>query len=224
LPAKNRGKEVEVVMKSKAGILAFVFVTVLGIGDVFGALVLPESQYADGQWQGTSYYEEDGFDVRIDFAVYDVQEHPEDFEWVAEPAMPGTDRYIYAYQVFNHPTAEEDIAYFKVLDINRNEIDEALMHSTTSQNDESGGVEPLDSTTQGVWEFEWGILIADTHSYFLIFSSNNAPTAGDYEISSFEPEGEFAVPTPEPATIVLLGLSATTMLLRSRRRKQKLSM
>jgi len=210
-------------MKRRIVIFAFAFIALLGAGDVFAQMVwlLPESHYLDGAWQGTSYYEEqDGLNVRIDFAVYDTEDedHPDDFEWTAEPPMPETDRYIYAYQIFNHPTADEEVAYFQVLDIDGGAINEALMHSTTSQDDLSDGVEPLESDTQGVWEFDWGVLIASEHSYFLIFSSNHAPVAGSYEITSFEPEGEFPV-VPEPATVTLLGLGGAMAFSVGRRKR-----
>lgn len=204
-------------MKHRIVIFAFAFIALLGAGDVFAQMViLPESHYLDGIWQGTSYYQEDGFNVRIDFAVYDTDNYPDDFEWTAEPSMPETDRYIYAYQIFN--TADKEVAYFQILDIDEEPIPEAVMHSTTSQDDQSGGVEPLESDTQGVWEFDWGVLIADEQSYFLILSSNQPPVVGDYKIESLTSEPPL-VPSPEPATIVLLGLGGTMAFSVGRRKR-----
>lgn len=209
-------------MKRRIAFFAFAFIALLDAGDVFALPVelLPESHYLDGAWVGTSYYQEDGFNVRIDFAVYDTDDYPDDFEWTAEPPMPETDRYIYAYQIFNHHTADKEVAYFQILDIDEEPIPEAVMHSTTSQDDLSEGVEPLESDTQGVWEFDWGVLIAGEHSYFLILSSNQPPVVGDYKIESLTSEPPY-VPSPEPATIALLGLGGAAAFFHFQQKKNK---
>jgi hypothetical protein len=133
-------------------------------------------------------------------------------------------QYIYAYQVFNHRDAAGDVGYFEILDSDGNSIDPSLMADTGSQDDEEGGIEPVDpSPSQGVWLFSedaGGIIIPLTHSYFLVLSSDSTPVAGSFEIKG--PSGDPGVPdVPEPTTIMLLGLGGTMLLTRRRKAVQK---
>ena len=70
--------------------------------------MLPESSH----YQGFVWYNEEvepgpetgpGYTVRgrIDFAVYDTQENPNEFIGADGYARPGDGRYIYAYQILN---------------------------------------------------------------------------------------------------------------------------
>jgi len=185
-------------------------------------LILPESSYMDGAWQGYTIYDKDGFNVLVDFAVYDSG----DLKLPGESAFVSglgdmSGQYIYAYQIFNHYLATEDVGYFGIRDIDGNSVDPSLMADTGSQDDGEGGIEPVDlSSWQGVWLFSQnaaGLIIAGTHSYFLVLSSDSTPVAGSCEIGH---EGPFPV-VPEPTTITLLGLGGTMLLTRRRKVVQK---
>lgn len=182
-------------------------------------IYLPDSSYAarEGKWQSNLQYEKDDFNLLIEFAVYDAWNDPDDFTWAGELDIPETDQYIYAYQIFTHSDGTEDVGYFGLLNLDGTAVDEALMHSTCSQDDLFGGVAPTPtaSETQGIWKFDGGVLVTGEHSWFLIFSSEFAPVAGSYEIKA--PEGEPPIPSPEPSTLALLGLGSA-MLFRRRRK------
>ena len=205
----------------KTGLLGLLVIATLFLQNVSATILLPVSSYAEaeGNWQGKSYHEKDGYNLRIDFAVYDTEAYPGDFTWAAELDMLETDRYIYAYQIFNRAGDYEEVSYFSILDIDGNPIVESLMHSTSSQDDERGGVAPEPSGTQGVWEYEGGILIANEHSWFLVFGSQYTPVAGSYDLTPKREPTPVPVPEiPEPGTIALLGIGGAMMISARRRR------
>lgn len=208
-------------MRVKSLSFSLIFTVMLFSQNASAALIyLPENSISD--WQGTSYYDEEGFNIRIDFAVYDTFTHPDDFIWEGILEMPETDRYIYAYQVFNHPTADTEVTSFEILDIDKNPLDAYLMHSTTSQDDGHEGIQPNDSDTQGIWEFEWGTLIGGEASWFLIFSSSYAPVVGDYQVTSAPTSDDPLIPdpdseVPEPTMVALFGLSGLMLSLKRKK-------
>jgi len=182
-----------------------------------------ESSYHDG----FVFYDEDGLNGRIDFAVYDTL-HPVYGDEYLDNGLekPGTGRYIYAYQIFNDYLASEDpIAYFAIFGIDGVVIDKSTIDSIGSQEDPQKGVQPSDQyfdedDSRVVWEFNGGdgYIITGEHSWFLIFSSTQDWIEGSYEIKGPE-EDQFPVPVPEPATIALLGLGSTMIFTRKRRRR-----
>ncbi len=181
---------------------------------------LPQSHYQDGEWQGKNDYTGNGLWVRIEFAVYDTEDHPADFTWDGELDMPAGDRYIYAYQIFNHPDSMDEVSTFSLMDTEGELVDESSMNSTCSQDDGyAESVEPTDSDRQGVWEFEFGTLIPGKASYFLIFSSEHAPQAGGYELVGTEDDDDLPAPihSPEPSMVALLGLGSGVIVLQKRR-------
>ncbi len=197
-----------------------------------GAALLPTSSYADGvgAWQGSSEFDEDGFFVRVDFAVYDIEKLllPAETAFVEQLDMPG--RYIYAYQIRNavEGFTEEEIGYFAIFGIGEYVLD-VDEDSIGSFDDGGDGTEPssaefAESNQRGIWKFEdkeeegFSVIGVGENSYFLVFSSDSAPVAGDYEIK--RPEEDFPVPPqiPEPATLILLGLGSALAMC-TRRRK-----
>jgi hypothetical protein len=163
------------------------------------------SSYHDG----FVYYNESGLYGRIDFAVYDTLDPVHGDEYLANGIeAPGDEQYIYAYQIFNRPSASGDIAYFAILDIDDNPIDEALMNGSCAQDDGAGGIAPapIVCDTQGVWKwtFDGGYISMGEHSWLLVFSSTHGPTEGSYEIKG--PPIIVVSEMPEPAMIVLLGI------------------
>lgn len=206
----------------KIGLLSLLLVAAVFIRNAPATLILPYSTYGDLYgWQGNRIYEENGFNVLIDFTVYDTSTYPDEFVGADGFVNPGTGQYIYAYQIFNHPAADEDIMYFGIFGIDGATIDEATIDGLSSQDDGEAGVATSDEyfdadQARVVWQFDWGVLIAGKHSYFLVFSSDDVPVVGDYEIRGFEEEGEPPTPAPEPSTLILLGLSSALMFMRRR--------
>ena len=162
---------------------------------------LPESSY----YEGSTPYEivtDDGILFgRIDFAVYDTWEYPDEFIGEDGFENPTDDRYIYVYQIFNDELySDEEVAYFALLD-----IEDAPVSGTSSQDDLSGGVEPADYPAEGVWDFEGSFIYDGDHSVFLVLTSDTGWVPGSYEILA----GGSDVPVPdipEPASIVMLGV------------------
>jgi hypothetical protein len=207
----------------KITVASLLVAALLLTNNVFAGLILPESSFDNGRWSGHRIYEENGYKVLVDFAVYDTQGENE-FVTIGEFTAPGEGRYIYAYQIFNHPDAQEDIGYFGIFASDGNSIDGSVISGLGSQNDNEGGKQPSNerfdaATSRIVWEFGWDELAPGLHSYFLVFSSNSAPVAGDYQVSKLQDTGEPPVPdghTPEPATVALLGIGALTVIRRKK--------
>jgi len=203
------------------------FVVTLFVQDTSALLVLPHSTYGDLYgWQGRRIYEDNGFNVLIDFTVYDTETYPNEFIGTDGFVNPGQGRYIYAYQIFNHPSADKDIEYFGIFGIETT-IDEATIDGLSSQDDGEEGVPTSDEyfdddLARVVWEFDWGVLIPGEHSYFLVLSSNHEPVAGDYEIRGFEEEGDVSMPgSPEPGMLTLLGIGGAMMFTKRRKSAQR---
>lgn len=188
--------------------------------------LLPESSYAGGAWQGYTIYDETFTDGRlfgrIDYAVYDktIMLEGSDEKALAD-ALNLTGRYIYAYQVINdYGDSDKPVRHFEIfgsggpLDLYEDSIG--------SHDDGSGGKahtnDLIDGGLKVVWKFTgMDLLHEDDHSWFLIFGSDAAPVAGDYDIkTSIMPvSGQ----TPEPATVALLGLGVTLLRFGRKRRK-----
>lgn len=213
------------VMK-KFGSLALLLVITLLMQDASALYNMPESTYQDGAWQGTANYVDVdlGFDVLIDFAVYDFETMDLDlgesgFVTNLIDAVGLTGRYIYAYQLFNRPNEGEneygDVGYFGILDIDGEKIDEVLINDDTGSMAFGNAVAPTYIPRQGAWGFGEGVLTNDNYSEFLVFSSDYAPVRGKYEINP--PDYDWVPSTsPEPATIVLLTFGSVISLRKRR--------
>jgi hypothetical protein len=162
--------------------------------------LLPESSYYEGSTTYSIVTDDGILFGRIDFAVYDTWNYPDEFIGEDGFENPTDDRYIYVYQIFNDELySDEEVAYFGLLD-----IEDAPVSGTSSQDDLSGGVEPADCPAEGVWDFEGSFIYDGDHSVFLVLTSNTGWVPGSYEIRS----GGRDVPIPdipEPASIALLG-------------------
>ena len=81
--------------------------------------------------------------------------------------------------------------------------------------DDVEAIEPDDYPSEGVWIFGGFGLENAQHSWFMMFSSDSAPTKGTYEFNTAE-QGDRPV-APEPCTVMLLGIGAA-MLVNKRKR------
>lgn len=212
------------VMK-KFGSLALLLVITLLMQDASASTYMPESTYQDGVWQGTANYADEdlGYDVLIDFAVYDFEtmdlaRGESGFVTNLIDAVGLTGRYIYAYQLFNRPNEGEneygDVGYFGILDIDGERVDQALINGDTGSMTWGEAVAPTYIPRQGAWEFADGVLANDNYSDFLVFSSDYAPVRGKYEINP--PDYDWVPSVPEPATIVLLTFGSVISLRKRR--------
>jgi hypothetical protein len=99
------------------------------------------------------------------------------------------------------------------------------MDDTTAYDDGSDGVAPtpIDSEVQGtwVWTFEGGYLYTGEHSWFLVYSSDYAPTAGDFEVRGPDTEDYVPTPVPEPAMVALLGFGGVIVVSTKRSLRSK---
>lgn len=176
---------------------------------------LPDSTYGeDNGWSGYKIFEneEENINVMLTFNVYDMQTYSDEVDWVSDIDFPDTDRYLYAYQLINANNAQTDVTSLNLVDLSGNPIAQFLMHLTqaVADPDHADAVmpdpNPSDTDKQGSWTWSPGVgyINAGELSTFLIFSSAYAPVAGDFRVVVTEQSAPPA-PSPEPASIVLLG-------------------
>lgn len=165
-------------------------------------------------------YTANNMDAFVEFAVYDRQLATYQNTWDV-----GTGRYVYAYQVFtasDNPT----MATFELLGYGGSpNPNPAFASGIGSQRDGSGtDIVPTSNPSAGdstfVWQFADGLFVASTHSAFLVFSSDYAPTRGDVKLTAADNGDDTQIPgTPEPATLAML-LGGAAILLRKKGSKK----
>ena len=166
------------------------------------------------EWSGSLDYTENGFDLTLEWAVYDMEDNP----WTSVP-FPEDDLYVYAYLIDNHDPSK-DIDLFSVLDIGGNPIAQSAMHETRGMTAAVGIMpdpNPCDVQGEWIWSSEGGYVSEGTFSAYLIFGSPFAPTKGSFKVES--PVDKPYVPSPEPGTITLLGIASGWLL--TNRRKNR---
>ncbi len=203
-------------MMKKIVLLCFLFVVVSFANNASATLV-------SSHYDGTTYYDvpwNDGYlRGHIDFAVYDDRS---EYELVTGFTAPGSYEYVYAYQIFNDDLfSDEAVAYFAVLG-----VEPDITSGIGCEDDLTGGIGP--TPTDGyfdvlelkvVWEFKDVFIYKDEHSWLLVFSSTEDWVPGEYEIKGSA--DDFPTPdVPEPATLVLLGISSAWLLNKSRKRRK----
>jgi hypothetical protein len=161
-------------------------------------------------WQGTLQFDNGvGLVTKMDYAVY----APGTFGG----SVP-TNEYVYAYQVFQISTSNLTMASVGIL-----EGSGAANAQTNLAYGVSGGVMPAAGFPQftGNSFIAWfnPQLSAGQYSVVLLFTSPNAPTRTDASVmnsgkSSQKPDAP--TPLPEPATLVLLGLSGLAVICKRR--------
>ena len=153
------------------GLLA---VATLFVQNTSATYYLLDNSYKGGAWQAGRIHKDSGFDVLVDFAVYDTDRLHFSYETALADQFNIAGRYIYTYQIFNRPDEiYEVIAYFSILDTDREQIDEALLKGDTGcHGDCSWTVTPTskDSDTRRVrgWTFDGGCISRGGHSWFLM--------------------------------------------------------
>jgi len=187
------------------------------------AMALYYSTYGyENKWQGYKNYNQDGIDMTLSFNVYDSVANPTEFTWSGAATQNG--RYIYAYQIINHSDSQ-DIGLFSLLDKSGNPLAQQIMHSTCSQSDGSVlsvAPSPQVSTEQGIWAWSsvsGELLSAGENSWYLIFSSNNAPVKGSFKVEASSGTEPPTPDVPEPCTLALF--SAASALLASKRSRKR---
>ena len=215
--------EVMKVMKNTSLILCVVVITGVLTQN---ALALPYSTYGyNNGWEGYKSYNEDGVKMTLVFNVYDTVANPTEFTWNGGTAKPSDDRYIYAYQIINDSTSQ-DISLFNLLDKSKNPLSQQLMHSSCSQMDSTLSVAPSPKvcTEQGIWEWSaatTGLLSAGKNSWYLIFSSDNAPTRGSFKVEAASGSDPVVPdPVPEPCTLTLFGIASALYAAKRGRKRQ----
>lgn len=216
------------VMKVISFLSVLAIATVLAPDTAVALTYLPESTFAELQnnWQGQREYSEDTEDgllkILVEFTVYDTENLFKTGEQQLADALELSGRYIYAYQIWNHPSeSTEEVSSFQLLyaETNLKIPDSAFepFNDTSSFDDGYSGIAstPEVSTNQGAWTFALGDLTPGVHSWFLVFSSDFAPVKGNFEVTPKEAD----FPVPEPGTIALLGV-ASSFILANRRKKR----
>ncbi len=172
------------------------------------ALAMPYSSYIDpyGEtWTGQRTESQNGIDIKVEWTVYDLVNHSNEFAW-AGINLTG-DNYAYVYKITN--LSGDEIGSFSMLD-NPGDTDVIDWSSRINgtQAVEPGIMPDSPSELQGIWEWPSGnFASAGAASAYLIFGSVYAPKAGDYMIEA--PSGDKPVPgTPEPASLALFGIAA----------------
>jgi hypothetical protein len=178
--------------------------------------------YIDGdgkRWKGQKTYEQNGFDLVVSWAVYNIETNP----WDEELTFPEGNNYIYAYQIFNRDGL--DVSEFTLLNLNNSRVSQSLMFGTQGVDDDAYGDDmmpdpnPCDEEGKWVWSTAGGFVTADGKSSFLVFASPYSPIIGKFEVQAPEDED---VPVPEPTTIALFG-SAAVWFASSRNKKRRLA-
>jgi len=157
---------------------------------------------------------------QIDFAVYE--------EYPGNPLTDGD--YVYAYQISNYCESEVSIDSFS-LGLSEDSAVVDIGFDTTA----SGEIEPSYSYFSPDTEnpqsalfvffpsylpYGSGVVKSGEESAILLFSSDNAPTNlfGVIEGGSISVTKQLPSPTPEPATVLLLGIGGAFLTLTRARR------
>lgn len=217
------------MMKNIVAVLSIVMVIAVLVQD---AVALPSSSYVDGDgksWQGYKGYTQDGYDVELEWVVYDIAANP----WAGSVNFSAGDQYVYAYQLFSNTDSTTKIGSFSVLDIGGNPITQTLMHDTQAVANGQGIMpDPNPSALQGEWKWMPGIgfITAGQYSAYLIFGSASAPTAGSFTVKvpgesapGIPGEGGGTGKTsniPEPGALALLGIASAMLAARRGKKRQ----
>jgi hypothetical protein len=148
-----------------------------------------------------------GLDVTVDYAVYAPGAYN-------KAIIPYTDRYVYAYQVFNNQGSDVAIDYFSVGFPADTQVFPP-QYDPVNPYAEPGGVMPMPYllSQQVMFMFLFDAVDVGEHSQTLLFTSEDGPDMGKGVISGgFMGGAILDVPAPsstvapEPATLALMGI------------------
>jgi hypothetical protein len=208
------------------GLLCGLILAMLAVQSAYGITALSYSTYgSENGWAGYKDYTQDNYNVRVLFNVYDIALGQ--FTWLGQNPIPEEDKYIYVYEIINEgDQSNNHIGAFSLLYADGSTIAQHLMHSTSSQDDFSGGIAPdaAGTTNQGEWAWSTdnGYVETGQHSWLLMFSSDHAPTTGKFVFQEGQTEPPAPSPAPEPASIILFG-SAVGWIMARRNNKRRSS-
>jgi hypothetical protein len=201
-----------------SAILAAIFLAA-GLPSVANATLADDSNAIISDSVSISRTTNPKFFAHIDYAVYSPGEYPGSLTFPA-------DKYVYCYQLFNVSTSTSNIMSLDI-NIDPDASVDSTNYDTASLSGIAGGINPavyIYSRDQVQYGFtSRNLVTVNQHSSVLIFTSAFAPdsimgtgflgttTAGNFTI-------QLPVPTPEPASLLLLAL-ASPVLLNARRRK-----
>jgi len=186
--------------------------------------VLASDPNAMPAWRGTvtNSYVYDGIvlDIELDYAAFDVGNYPG-----TDPS--GGAEYVYAYQVASLATSNVGLRVLSVgLEVNTGA--NSIGEDTSAGAPGAAGDVANDLASIGATSAKWGYglttgpeLLTGQISNLLLFTSPNPPRLNNVAVTDGGLPvnvGEVASPTPEPATLALLGIGAMGLLRKHRRR------
>lgn len=177
----------------------------------YNSTYLAASNYGSDGWEGRRYYNQDGVDAAVEYAVYDRNKinFPSIFSDV------GSGQYIYAYQAFNinfSPTAES-IMTFELLVTGKPSATSGITSKIDPTDFSGKDVETTHEIDTFKWTFESGVFVYDKHSWLMVFSSNSGPVDGDFKLTTMDNGDDIPTPeAPEPATLAMLAAGAIGLM------------
>jgi len=190
------------------------FLSVLAVATVLAqnASALPDSSMND--WEGHKTVDK----VYVEWAVYGISENP----WT-QVVFPSQDQYVYAYQIAN--LGETPIQSFCLLEnFGGDWVDWSSRANGTQAVAYQDGKMPAPNPSAAQGEWEWSTagdgFISSTNGYsaILILGSPYAPKAGGFKVNANK--GEPPIPTPEPATLALLGIASAMFAAKRGKKRQ----
>lgn len=180
-------------------------------------------------WQGYTTYNQNDLSVRLEYAVYDTL-NTDDMTSIAgsdyaDLASGETGQFIYSYQIFTNPDTQSGylaVDTFKLLGFDTSAISDNMTMDDGMDGVNADGISldasgTYDDGSAFGWTFETVDLGEGNRSYFLSFTTDASPIAGEFEMTSKQgtPTPDTDQPTdqsgnevPEPATVAFLALGA----------------
>jgi hypothetical protein len=191
-----------------------------GLPSVANATLTDDSSAVIHGTQNFSRTDDPKFFAHIDFAVYTSSTYPGSLSFPA-------DKYIYCYQLFNDTTSTTSVSSLTI-NVDTGLIDYSQYKDTASGSGAAGGKTPQSAPFDGTdfisYNFGRNAFSKNNYSAVLLFTSDFNWTMGtgvvkdslDAANSSFTVN--IPIPTPEPATVLLMALASPALLRIHRRR------